>query len=236
MYQHVQNAGRIKLLNKQGPGKIDYCDYTWNPVSGCLHNCDYCYLRRFNERFGVSFEPKFHPDRLNDPATAKKPSIIFVGSSGDMFGEWVPSNWIYSVLKEIEKYPQHIFLMLTKNPKRYSEFKFPKNCWLGTTVDGTDRTIFNMELLIKVEHTNLKFISFEPLLSIDLLKGIPLWAYSKFGWFIVGADSNPGATHPPLIWADKFRKLCTELKIPLWIKDNFSFIIKIKEAPKWNTE
>ena len=32
--------------------KIEWCDYTWNPVTGCLHNCDYCYARRIAERFG----------------------------------------------------------------------------------------------------------------------------------------------------------------------------------------
>lgn len=36
--------------------KIDWCDSTWNPVTGCLHNCEYCYARaianRFKERKG----------------------------------------------------------------------------------------------------------------------------------------------------------------------------------------
>lgn len=25
--------------------KIDWCDSTWNPVTGCLHGCEYCYAR-----------------------------------------------------------------------------------------------------------------------------------------------------------------------------------------------
>lgn len=32
--------------------KIDWCDATWNPVTGCLHGCEYCYARRIAERFG----------------------------------------------------------------------------------------------------------------------------------------------------------------------------------------
>lgn len=32
--------------------KIDWCDSTWNPVTGCLHGCEYCYARRIAERFG----------------------------------------------------------------------------------------------------------------------------------------------------------------------------------------
>jgi protein gp37 len=31
--------------------KIEWCDSTWNPVTGCLHECKYCYARRIAERF-----------------------------------------------------------------------------------------------------------------------------------------------------------------------------------------
>lgn len=37
--------------------KIDWCDSTWNPVTGCLHGCAYCYARKIAERFGgVDYE------------------------------------------------------------------------------------------------------------------------------------------------------------------------------------
>lgn len=32
--------------------KIDWCDSTWNPATGCLHGCEYCYAKRIAERFG----------------------------------------------------------------------------------------------------------------------------------------------------------------------------------------
>ncbi len=31
--------------------KIEWCDSTWNPVTGCLHNCAYCYARKQVKRF-----------------------------------------------------------------------------------------------------------------------------------------------------------------------------------------
>lgn len=31
--------------------KIEWCDSTWNPVTGCRHDCGYCYARRIAERF-----------------------------------------------------------------------------------------------------------------------------------------------------------------------------------------
>lgn len=31
--------------------KIEWCDSTWNPVTGCMHGCEYCYARRIANRF-----------------------------------------------------------------------------------------------------------------------------------------------------------------------------------------
>lgn len=31
--------------------KIEWCDSTWNPVSGCYHDCEYCYARKTANRF-----------------------------------------------------------------------------------------------------------------------------------------------------------------------------------------
>ena len=31
--------------------KIEWCDMSWNPITGCLHGCNYCYARRMAKRF-----------------------------------------------------------------------------------------------------------------------------------------------------------------------------------------
>lgn len=36
--------------------KIEWCDSTWNPVTGCFHNCEYCYARGIAHRFGGASE------------------------------------------------------------------------------------------------------------------------------------------------------------------------------------
>lgn len=36
--------------------KIDWADSTWNPVTGCLHGCEYCYARNQTHRFGAGWE------------------------------------------------------------------------------------------------------------------------------------------------------------------------------------
>lgn len=42
--------------------KIDWCDTSWNPVTGCLHGCEYCYARRIANRFGGSIRLDLPPD------------------------------------------------------------------------------------------------------------------------------------------------------------------------------
>lgn len=126
--------------------KIDWCDSTWNPVTGCYNECGYCYARRIAERFGGSqnhanifdlaepvrgedgkakaypygFSPTFHRYRLEDYKD-KEGRNIFVCSMADLFGEWVPDSWIDEVFAACEKAPQHQYLFLTKNPQRYAD-------------------------------------------------------------------------------------------------------------------
>ena len=216
------------MLNKQGKNKIDFCDYTFNPVAGCKHGCPYCYLLRMEKRFPGFMEPKFRPHYLANPLKIKKPSRIFIGSSGDMFGDFIPSEWIQSVLNFCELQKQHIFLFLTKNPKRYGDFRAIENGWYGTTVDGTERTEKNIRDLVYYTQVGMagRFVSFEPLLAPvepDLF-GIQ--------WIIIGANSNKGAEKPPDEWADRLIELAREQNIAVWVKNNFHYHKIIKELPK----
>lgn len=229
------------MLNKQGSGKIDYVDYSWNPVSGCKHGCSYCYLKRM-ERFGFDMTPAFHPKRLQEPMKIKKPSKFLVCSSGDLFGKWVPDKWIWEVFEIIRACPQHTFLLLTKNPSRYRCFDFPQNCWVGTTVDGTEKTIANAHGLVNAltnngSHpcTNLAFVSFEPLLEdvwekYSCLNGELL--FEHLDWIIIGADSNRGAKKPEQKWADKLIDQAEKYGTRVWVKDNFKYPHLFKEFPE----
>lgn len=44
--------------------KIEWCTHTWNPVTGCLHGCEYCYARRQAERWmpHATERPMLDPD------------------------------------------------------------------------------------------------------------------------------------------------------------------------------
>lgn len=226
------------MLNKQGRGKIDWTDYTWNPITGCLKGCDYCYVKRLNERFNYSMAPQFHSRRLNDVASLRAPARIFVCSTGDMWGDWVERNWIEQVLDVVKKYPQHTFQFLTKNPERYLDFDFTPNCWLGTTMDGTCNTSGNVETLGLKKCDNIKFCSLEPLLhpvdfyNLEPLHNVCPADLSDMDWIIIGADTNKGAKKPPDRWADNIISDAKECHIPVWVKDNYKYRRTIKQLPK----
>lgn len=220
------------MLNKQGSGKIDWTDWTWNPISGCKHGCPYCYMLRMEKRFSGIMDPKFRPEyieRFKHVRKVKSGDKIFVGSSGDMWGDWVPDEWISAVLETTESRPDVIFQFLTKNPREYSHwnlFDFP-NCWFGATDDGTrHHNITN--LLSTVTHYNIRFVSFEPLLYRPQIIRRQM---EQLDWIIIGADSTRGAEKPPKAWADELIKLAHYCNTAVWVKDNYGYPETIKEFP-----
>ncbi len=226
---HIRRHKGIKMLNKQGEGKIDWCDYTWNPVSGCRNGCYYCYMQRLVKRFGFDMTPKFHPKRLKDLKKLEnmKQSKIFVGSSGDIFSEGIEDSWIDQIIMEVRKYPQHIFQFLTKIPKGYKDWDFPDNCWLGSCIDGLTKTEDNIKDMALVK-SKIKFVSFEPLIKFPNLDYL-----EKMDWIIIGANSNVGAIKPPNEWIGKIMEKAK--KIPIFIKDNYKYPSRIKDFPDLNT-
>jgi len=224
-------------MNKQTQKTIDWASATWNIVSGCEHNCHYCYAKRMANRLAgrygypkdEPFRPTFHRNKLHEPINWKKPQRIFVSSMGDLWGDWVDSEWIDDVLDVcVTLAPWHTYLFLTKNPKRYGDFRAIENGWYGTTVDGTERTEKNIRDLVYYTQVGMagRFVSFEPLLAPvepDLF-GIQ--------WIIIGANSNKGAEKPPDEWADRLIELAREENIAIWVKNNFKYKKRIKEFPK----
>lgn len=196
-------ACQQKNMNKT---TIEWTQYTWNPITGCTNNCPYCYAKpnylRFrrqnekrphriiNKKHNKPFDPKFWEYRLKDKMPTK-PSKIFVGSMAGMFESQLPKSMIEKVIQVARDNPKHTFQFLTKNPKKYSEFDFPENCWLGTTIDYPNQN--RIDWLKK--KNNYKFVSFEPLLG-DMSK----LDLSNIDLVIVGAMTGPGAKAPEKKW------------------------------------
>jgi len=204
--------------------KIEWCDYTWNPVTGCLHGCPYCYARKIAERFRGTkawpegFKPMIHPERSNDPELMKKPQTIFVCSMADLFGEWVPDHWIRYVMDSCDMAPWHTYIFLTKNPARYFKLRgedlHQDNFWFGTTETGE---IFGDPNLYAIKRLPAKntFVSFEP-----LLHEIDVGDLSGIKQVIIGAQTNPSVEVTPEM-VRPIGKACQDAhNIPMFCKDS----------------
>lgn len=247
--------------------KIDWCDSTWNPITGCLHGCPYCYAARMARRFAgkkriitghdhlyilddparkpdgainpypYGFDPTFHKYRLKMPQEWEKPQTIFVCSMADMFGEWVPDDWIDQILTACLTAPQHRYLFLTKNGYRYTELAQKgilvkeDNFWYGCSVPTPETPFWWAD-----EYNT--FASIEPILEPFDFKEADMELDSVPDWIIVGAETGnrKGKMKPKKDWIDGIVRACNERKIPLFMKESLRGIMgdDFRQESPWN--
>lgn len=207
--------------------KIDWCDMTWNPIVGCENNCEYCYARKIANRFYGSFEPKFYEKRLDQPRRVKKPKNIFVCSMADMFGDWVGGGLIKTVIDACLKAPQHRYLFLTKNPKRYEQvFEVVEN-ELVIKEKGTEdmpefwfgATATNNEQLLEAYRSCAAWISVEPLhFRLDT----HLFELKRWKWVVIGAETGNRKDKiiPKKEWVQEIVSVCRKNGTPVFIKES----------------
>lgn len=228
--------------------KIDWCDSSWNPITGCLHGCPYCYARGMARRFGgkiitghdhlyildeparredgtinpypYGFDPTYHKYRLTIPQEWRKPQTIFVCSMADMFGDWVPEEWIDQIFTACLAAPQHRYLFLTKNGKRYMELAkkgiMPdaENFWYGCSVTRPEEPFFFSDRY-------KTFVSIEPILEpFDWVPGLKHIELPD--WIIAGAETGnrKGKVKPKRDRLGGIINGCAEHHIPLFMKES----------------
>jgi protein gp37 len=199
---------RRARLNRENAGEndnlIDWARWTWNPITGCEHDCPYCYARDIAERFPTGFAPTFHPERLAAPLNMAPPASedprdrrIFVCSMADLFGRWVPAELIHAVLDIAAQASAWEFLMLTKFPKRMAEFEIPGNVWMGTTVDCQAR-VAAAEAAFERVRAKWRWLSVEP-----MLERLTFHHLERFDLVVIGGASKSNRTplwFPPYEW------------------------------------
>ena len=215
-WQAMGESDRVVALSRRYPphsfngqqnDNIEWAQWSWNPVTGCKHDCAYCYARDIAAKaYDQGFLPSVWPSRLEDPRHTKVPEKadrdvafrnVFTCSMADLFGRWVPGEWIEAVLEQVRANPQWNFLFLTKFPIRLQEFEFPDNAWVGTTVDAQAR-VANAERAFANVRARVKWLSCEPLLEPLRFRRLNL-----FNWVVIGGASASTETpewRPPRAW------------------------------------
>ena len=265
--------------------KIDWCDSTWNPVTGCLHGCDYCYARNMARRFSYEgetldvpaelqrvwvedskgsgtgnhvlrypvdlldgrrvpypfgFEPTLHRYRFND-YTGKQGRNIFVCSMADLFGEWVPNEWIEEVFNACEAASQHTYLFLTKNPERYyclednGDLPDYQNMWYGITVTNKAQLERAVKAAGNLGCNVNTFLSIEPLHE-DITQSEywdPVKLMDYFDWFIIGTETGrrAGIITPEREWIQSIVKTCSDIEKPVFLKSGRGIMEEIWGEP-----
>lgn len=224
--------------------KIEWADHTFNPWWGCTKispACDNCYAEALDKRTGGTHWETGTPRRRTgtsnwakpmkwnrDAEKAGKPAFVFCASMADVFDNQVPKQWRVDLWALMEETPHLIWLVLTKRPQNIAKMKpgwrsdFPRNVWLGTTVENQEVAERNIPHLLKARCSK-RFLSCEPLLgpidlrkiAIDIDDGTAFWSVD---WVIAGGESghNARTSHPD--WYRSLRDQCARACVDFFFK------------------
>lgn len=214
---------------------IEWTDHTFNPWWGCVRvspACKHCYAESLATRFGhdvwgVDGARRFlteanwaQPLKWNAAAQAAgKRARVFCASMADVFEDRRDLDaerlrlWAL-----IAATPWLDWLLLTKRPEAISALapwgsKWPRNVWLGTTVEDQRRAAERLPILTAIPAA-VRFISAEPLLGrVDLTPWI-----KRLDWVIAGGESGRKArpTHPS--WFNYLNDQCVKADVAFHFK------------------
>lgn len=235
-YPYPQPKGKATFNQTPGEG-ISWAEWSWNPVTGCLHGCDYCYAReiamsdRLKPFYPAGFTPLFHSERLEAPRNTAVPAAhandpawnrVFVCSMADLYGRWVPDEWISQVHASMLASPAWEYLLLTKFPARYVGLEMPAGAWLGTSVDEQKRVRIAEDAFRQLDGVAVKWLSLEP-----LRESLEFTDLSMFDWVVIGAqtetrqpDKTMPAFAPPFEWVARIVSQAREAGCKVHLKPN----------------
>ncbi|WP_374626718.1 DUF5131 family protein [Pandoraea sp.] len=222
--------------------RIEWTHHTFNPWWGCIKisaACDHCYAETWAKRLGEDLWGPHTPRRFFSDAHWKEPlrwdrdaardkvrRRVFCASMADVF-ENRPDleTERQRLLDLIDQTPNLDWLLLTKRihlvrkqlPKGY---KFPRNVWLGTTVEDQATARKRIKHLLEFSSPSVRFLSCEPLLSaIDLSEYlVKNEKGNRVDWVIAGGESGPHSRPMDPAWPTSLQRQCARAKVPFHFK------------------
>src|SRR5260221_12254050 len=220
---------------------IAWCDHTFNPWSGCFkvsRGCTNCYAETLTKRWGqdvwgpaqTTQRRLFGEKHWNEPRLWNKKAEqagerrrVFCASMADVFEEHPQLITERAKLWPlIDETPWLDWLLLTKRPenihnmmpvKWLDKFHFPKNIWVGTSVENEEYAHKRIPWLLDIP-ASVHFLSCEPLLgAIDLSPWLSL-----LQWVIVGGESGPKHRPMDLDHARTIVNQCLAWNVPVFFK------------------
>lgn len=197
--------------------------------TGEIHDLDepvYDFDHGRNAPYPFDFDPTFHRYKLDEPQRWKKTRTIFVCSMADLFGDWVPDAWIQEVFEACEAAPQHRYIFLTKNPKRYAELRAkgiqpPANGFIGTSATISAEAIARTRDLSECWNVLAQwFVSVEPI--HERMSGEALEDLSAMHWVIIGAETGnrKGKVISERAWVQEIADTCAKVGTPVFMKES----------------
>ena len=207
-----------------------WCKWSWDPLTGCEHDCESCnavtkmkklYARTHDEGF-TSFSPRLWPERFDAPYETPIPKSnaagnrnVFLNRLGDLFGAWVEREHVEAILNIVEDTPQWNYIVLTKNPKRCSNFSLPVNIWLGVKVDKQGEIKPALDFFATFEGP-VRFLYCDP-----LLEWLQFPTLECVEWLIVGSrakSENGPAFVPPRLWTSSMVRQAQAVGCKVFVK------------------
>lgn len=163
----------------------------------------------------------------SDKVTAKPwlnalPRTIFLGDMGDLFSVSITDKFIYEeVVQKAVNAAQHVWMLLTKRPKRMAEMFGGgscvidcKNIW-GMTSITSNVSMKRINWLRKTSF-HIRGLSIEPLM--EHLHDLPA-QLEGIDWVIVGGMSGSGnIPRTELQWIGKVVEACHNRRVPVFVK------------------
>jgi protein gp37 len=207
------------------------------------HPCPFCYARELAESarlrlyYPFGFAPAIRPRHFLAPVHQQPPAgadedvslkNIFFGSMADVFGRWVPDEWIERTLKMCRDAPQWNFLFLTKFPKRLVGLDFPSNAWVGTSVIE-QKMLPAAEAAFAEVRAGVRWLSVEP-----MLEPLRFTRLDLFQWVVIGGASRTAGTpewRPHYPWVHDLVEQARAAGCAVYQKTNLAGGARLLEMP-----